>query len=135
MGDFNMTTTKSLLHELIDNFNMSSLINEPTCFKSIINPKCIDLILTNCKNHFMKSSTFETDISDFHKLVTTTMKLNYVKSNKRTIFYRDYKNLDIDLFNKNLKTILNTFEDIDYHEFQECFLELLNTQLISKQNI
>ena len=107
---------------------MSSLIKEPTCFKSIINPKCIDLILTNCKNHFMKSSTFETGISDFHKLVTTTMKLNYVKANKRTIFYRDYKNLDMDLFNKNLKTILNTFEDLDYHKFQECFLELLNTQ-------
>ena len=76
----------------------------------------------------MKSSTFETGISDFHKLVTTTMKLNYVKANKRTIFYRDYKNLDMDLFNKNLKTILNTFEDLDYHKFQECFLELLNTQ-------
>ena len=127
MDDFNMTTTNPLLHELIDNFNMSSLIKEPTCFKSIINPKCIDLILTNCKNHFMKSSTFETGISDFHKLVTTTMKLNYVKANKRTIFYRDYKNLDMDLFNKK-KTILNTFEDLDYHKFQECFLELLNTQ-------
>ena len=34
----------------------------------------------------------------------------------------------MDLFNKNLKTILNTFEDLDYHKFQECFLELLNTQ-------
>ena len=78
MGDFNMTTTNPLLHELIDNFNMSSLIKEPTCFKSIINPKCIDLILTNCKNHFMKSSTFETGISDFHKLVTTILDINYV---------------------------------------------------------
>ena len=65
MGDFNMTTTNPLLHELIDNFNMSSLINEPTCFKSIINPKCIDLILTNYKNQFMKSSTFETVFRSF----------------------------------------------------------------------
>ena len=112
MGDFIMTTPNPLLHELFDNFNMFSLNNERTCFKSIINPKCIDLILTNFKNHFMKSSTFETGISDFHKLVTTTMKLNYVKANKRTIFYRDYKNLDMDLFNKNLKTVLNTFEDL-----------------------
>ena len=45
MGYFNMTTTNPLLEELIDNFNMSSIINEPTCFKSIINPKCIALIL------------------------------------------------------------------------------------------
>ena len=92
MGDFNMTTTNPLLHELIDNFNMSSFINEPLCFKSIINPKCIDLILTNCKNHFMKSrnfmksSTFETGISDFHKLVTTTMKVNTSKQTKKRNF-------------------------------------------------
>ena len=74
-----MTTNKQvnpLLHELIDHFDMSSLINEPISFKSIINSKCINLILTNCKNQFMKSSTFETGISDFHKLVTITMKLN-----------------------------------------------------------
>ena len=30
----------------------------------------------------MKSSTFETGITDFHKLVTTTMKLNHVKEKK-----------------------------------------------------
>ena len=77
---------------------MSSLINEHTCFKSVINHKCIDLILTNCKHQFMKYSTFETGIYDFHKLVTTSMKLNYVKANKRTIFYRDYKNLEMVLF-------------------------------------
>ena len=34
----------------------------------------------------------------------------------------------MDLFNKNLKTILNTFEDPDYQKFQEYFLEFFNIQ-------
>ena len=68
-----------MLNHFLDIFYLSSLITEPTCFKSDSNPSCIDLILTNSKNHFMKSSTFEPGISDFHKLTTTIMKLHYVK--------------------------------------------------------
>ena len=68
IGDFNMTIENPLLNHFLDIFDLSSLITEPTCFKSDSNPSCIDLILTNSKNHFMKSSTFETGISDFHKL-------------------------------------------------------------------
>ena len=49
MGDFNMTTTNPLLNELFYNFYISNLINEPTCFKSVIKPTCVDLILTKCK--------------------------------------------------------------------------------------
>ena len=40
MGDFKN------LEELLNPFNLKSLISSPTCFQSI-NPMCIDLILTN----------------------------------------------------------------------------------------
>ena len=73
-------------------------------------------------------STFETGISDFHKLTTTIMKLHYVKSNKRTLYYRDYKNFDEDLFKNKLKLKLNSLFEINYPNFQKCFLELLNSQ-------
>ena len=128
IGDFNMTIENPLLNHFLDIFDLSSLITEPTCFKSDSNPSCIDLILTNSKNHFMKSSTFETGISDFHKLTTTIMKLHYVKSNKRTLYYRDYKNFDEDLFKNKLKLKLNSLVEINYPNFQKCFLELLNSQ-------
>ena len=36
MGDFNMTTTNNLLIELIDNLNVSILINNPACFKDTV---------------------------------------------------------------------------------------------------
>ena len=48
-------------------YNFKSLI----CFKNPDNPFCIDLILTNCPNYFQNSSTFETGLSDFHKLILT----------------------------------------------------------------
>ena len=60
LGDFNMTIENPKFSECIHTYNLSSLIKEPTCFKSITNPSCIDLILTNCKNLFMKSRTYET---------------------------------------------------------------------------
>ena len=51
-------------------FDLESLIDSPTSYESI-NLTCIDLILTNKKNHFMKSATFETGLSNHHKLKTT----------------------------------------------------------------
>ena len=123
-----MTTANPVLSHFLDNFNLYNLITEPTCYKSVANPSCIDLILTNSRKLFMKSRTFETGISDFHKLTTTVMKLHYLKSNKRTLHYRDYKNFDEDFFNDHLKLKLNSLDEINYTNFQECFLELLNSQ-------
>ena len=46
MRDFNLTTEKKHLEELLGLFNIKRLISSPTCFQSI-NPTCIDLILIN----------------------------------------------------------------------------------------
>ena len=45
-GDFNLTIEKKHLEELLNLFNLESLISSPTGFQST-NPTCIDLILTN----------------------------------------------------------------------------------------
>ena len=54
MGDFNMTLDNSSFNELIEDHELSVLISEPTCFKSI-NPTCIDNFLTSKKTCFMNS--------------------------------------------------------------------------------
>ena len=46
MGDFNLTIENRLLEELLNLFNLKSIISSPTCFQST-NPTCIDVILTN----------------------------------------------------------------------------------------
>ena len=93
LGDFNMSTENPNLKNFMCSFDLESLIDSPTCYKSI-NPTCIDLILTNKKNHFMKSATFETGLSDHHKLTTTILRKTISKGNSKKMFYRDYKRFD-----------------------------------------
>ena len=53
LGDFNRTPEDLKLQVFCDNHDLENLIKEPTCFKGK-NPFCIDLILTNQKQPFMK---------------------------------------------------------------------------------
>ena len=41
MGDFNLTTENDYLEELLNIFNLKSLLSSLTCFQST-NPMCID---------------------------------------------------------------------------------------------
>ena len=79
-------------------FDLESLIDSPTCYESI-NITCIDLILTNKKNHFMKSATFETGLSDHHKLITTILRKTISKGNSK----KCSTEITRDLTKKNLK--------------------------------
>ena len=92
-SDFNISTENPNLKNFMCSFDLESLIVSPTCYQSI-NPTCIDLILTNKKNHFMKSATFETGLSDHHKLITTILRKTISKDNSKKMFYRDYKRFE-----------------------------------------
>ena len=63
-------------------FNLIALIKTPTCYQSH-NPICIDNILTNQKALFKFSKTFETGLSDHHKLISTIMKSGSFKGSSR----------------------------------------------------
>ena len=122
LGDFNMTPEDLKLQVFCDTHDLENLIKEPTCFKGK-NPSCIDLILTNQKQLFMKSRTFITGISDFHSLTTSIMKLTYTKGNPKIKFYRDYKNFDNDLFKVGLENSLTNLTDLTYTSFEKVFFE------------
>ena len=64
--DFNMSIENPNLKNFMCSFDLESLIDSPTCYKSM-NPTWIGLIPTNKKNHFMNSVTFETRLFDHHK--------------------------------------------------------------------
>ena len=125
LGDFNLSTENPNLKNFMCSFDLESLINSPTCYKST-NPSCIDLILTNKKNHFMKSATFETGLSDHHKLITTILRKTISKGNSKKMFYRDYKRFDQKKFETELKFKLNSQTNLSYSTFQAVFLEILN---------
>ena len=50
LGDFNMTIDNKNLDEMVNSYDLVSLIKEPTCYKGK-EPSCIDLILTNQKTY------------------------------------------------------------------------------------
>ena len=79
MGDFNMTLDNRNFNVLIEDHEFSALISEPTCFKSF-NPTCIDNFLTSTKTCFMNTLTFETGVSDHHKLIGTMLRYTFAKS-------------------------------------------------------
>ena len=53
---------KNYLSDMINIFNLTSLIKEPTCFK-LQNSTLLHLMLTNTPRSFMKSQNFETGLS------------------------------------------------------------------------
>ena len=93
LGDFNITPDNEVMKTFLSTHDLQNLVKAPTCFKGRI-PQCIDLILTNQNQYFMKTKTFITGISDFHALNTSIMKMKYTKGNPKVKIYRDYKNFD-----------------------------------------
>ena len=51
----------------------------------------------------MKSTTFETGMSDFHKLTTTILRKTINNGNAKKILYRDYKAFNHNTFETRLQ--------------------------------
>ena len=113
LGDFNAGAEDSSIKSFCSSFNLTSMINKPTCFKNLEKPSCIDLILTNCPRSFQNSCVIETGLSDYHKLVVTVMKTTYKKSQPKIVTYRKYKNFDNDIFRESLLQIESNGNNCD----------------------
>ena len=81
-----MTKSNQIRTQFLNKFALSSLNIDPTCFKNLKNPSCIDPLLTNFKPGFMKTNTFETGISDHHKMISTIIKHNSTRKGPKTKF-------------------------------------------------
>ena len=87
LGDFNVGMEDSLIKIFCITYDLTSMINKPTCYKNSDKPTCIDLILTNCHGSFQNSCVIETCLSDFHKMIVTVMKTSYWKIEPRVTNY------------------------------------------------
>ena len=96
---------------------------------------CIDLTLTNKKNLFKLSNTFETGISDHHKLVSTTLKSGRFKGTPKMKIYWSYKIFEIENFNRIWKDKLKNLTNHSYAEFENVFLKELNKHAPLKKKI
>ena len=79
MGDLNSEISEERMNIFCNTYYFKCLDNEPTCFKNINNPICVDLILTNKSVLFQHTKVIETGLSDFHRLTVTMMKSTFQK--------------------------------------------------------
>ena len=105
-GDFNTEESNNFLEDFLFEHNAKNLVKDPTCFKSIDKPSCIDLFLTNSPLSFQNTATVTTGLSDFHKLVVTVMKTTFPKMKPKIIYYRDYKKFNLQEFRRELRNEL-----------------------------
>ena len=92
LGDFNVGIEEQYMKAFCDNYNLTSLIKQPTCYKNPNNLSCIDFILSNTRRSFQSTYVIETAPSDFHLMTLIVMKKSFRKFHPRLLNHRSYKN-------------------------------------------
>ena len=95
-------------------------------------PSTIDFFLTNNSSYFQNTRTFFTGPSDFHKLVTTILKISIPKNKPSHINYRNYKYLNEYSFNEDLKLSFNNTDIKICEKSEEIFMNLLHHHALLK---
>ena len=98
--------------------DLTALIKEPICYQSR-NSNCIDHFLTNQKVIFKHYQTFETGLSDHHKLISVIMKSGIFKRPPKKKMYQSYKKFDRECFIFASKEGLEILEGDIYGEFEK----------------
>ena len=94
IGDFSAEDSEPCLSEFVHDSNTENIIKEKTYFKSLINPSCIDLLLTNVPSSFQNTYAITAGLSDFHKMVISVMKMSFQNNSPKEFVYRDNKKFD-----------------------------------------
>ena len=147
MGDINIDTDddkaigQNKLSEFCDVFGLENLIQGSTCVTVRHEPTSIDVILTNKKRSFKNSGTVATGLSDYHKMVLTTMRANYERLKPTKIQYRSYKNFSEKDFLRDLQNMpFHTCMDMDdneaaYSSFKDMFKKVVDKHAPMKSKL
>ena len=103
LGDLNSEFSEPCLNDFCNIYNLKNLVEEPVCFENRNNPSCTGLYLTNRPTTFQCTTTIETGIPDFHKLVVTVSRTFFKKQRPKMIHCRNFKNFENDNFRQDLK--------------------------------
>ena len=79
VGNFNAEDSETCLSNFLFEINAKNIVNNYTFYKSVENPSCIDLVITNNPLSFQNTITITTDPFDFHKMVITVLKTALAK--------------------------------------------------------
>ena len=122
-----MQENETILSEFLNACSAKNVVKNKTCFKSIENPSCVELIITNKPGSFQHTNIFEIGISDHHKLVTTVMKVKFTKASPKYVHYCNYKNFNDQDFKLELRGKLEVdVVDGNYETFQNVYPNVLS---------
>ena len=122
-GDFNEETSQVNTKSFLEAYNLSNLVKVPTCYRSLSNPRCIDLFLTNKKLSFKNTTTIDLGLSDFHKMIVTSFKFKYAPGAPKVVHYRSFKNFNKKAFQRELRETTNDINNFD--KFDNHYLSIL----------
>ena len=91
IGDLNAEESEPYPSQFLFEMNAKNIVKEPTCYKSLSNPSCIDLVITNSSSSFQNTKAISTGLLTFHKMVITVLRQAFQKSSSKELVYRDYK--------------------------------------------
>ena len=135
LGDFNVGKEEQHMKAFCDNYNLTSLIKESSCYKNPNNPTCIDLILSNTHRSFQSTCVILTGPSGFHLMALIVMKRSFRKFHppppripRRLINCRSYKNFSNESFREWLleKLSKEAFVNNDEGLQSDIYLQVLN---------
>ena len=129
--DFN---TEPFLSQFLFEINAKNIVKEPTCFKILSKPSCIDLVITISSSNFQNTNAILTGLSNFYKMALSVLKYTFHRSAPKELVYRDYKNFDRVIFKRELEDKLNQPIN-EYNHFEQIFLEILNIHAPVKRKL
>ena len=128
-GDFNAQVGEPDIDTFLQDYDSKNIVKEKTCFKSIENPSCVDLFITNSVSSFQNTKVISSGLSDCHKMVVLFRK------QPSKIKYRDYSKFNEKTFRDHLKESLMAKKTLEYVEFEEIFFSVLNNHAPVKKKL
>ena len=98
--------------------NLKNIVKGKTCFKSVLNPLCVEFFITNSPKSFQHTHSFPCGLSDRHNLVDTVLKNTFGKQKSNIKYYRDWVKFDNAVFLAELRKSLVRVESYDYKCFE-----------------
>ena len=125
LGYFNAGIEETTMKSFCKSYNLTNLIKQPTCFKNPEKPSCIDLILANRPKSFQSTCVIETELSDFHRMTVSLLKMHFRKLPPRSISYRDFSNYHNANFINSLTEVLFEVENMElFVKDPDCFYKV-----------
>ena len=106
LGDLNVNilNPNHCLRDIFELFDLKNIVNEPTCYKNVVNPSLLDVIVTNSPRRLANHLNIDIGLSDFHHIVCAATKMHVPRRKSRVITYRRYKDFNENSYLKDLST-------------------------------